>query len=311
MPDGRVSDRLPARRATDGAVARVLCVALLANLGLAAGKIAGGRFYHSFALEADGWHSLGDGLTSAIALVGLAIARRPADAGHPYGHRKFEVLAACAIGILLVAVAGQVLTEAFHHTFVEKAHTPIFGIPFVAVLASTLAVNLALSIYESRAGARLGSPLLLSDAQHARADCFITAGILASALLTRIGWQQADLIAAVVVALLIGKAGVDVITSNLRYLTDSALVDPRRIEAIVTRVECVRKAHYDPDARHPRRNLRRPARRAAGELSVTDVDRVLRLIEHELRARLDSIADIVIHPEPNKEQRHGTAYAPV
>ena len=274
-----------------------------------AAKIAGGRLFHSFALEADGWHSLGDGLTSAIALIGLGIARRPADAGHPYGHRKFEVLAASAIGLLLVALAGRVLNDAFDHAFVEKAHTPVVGVSFVLVLAATLAVNLALSIYESRAGARLASPLLLSDAQHARADCFITAGILASALRTRLGWQQADLVGGAVVALLIGKAGVEIITSNLRYLTDSALVDPRRIEAIVTRVEYVRAAHSirtrgTPGAIFVDLRVELPA-----ELNVSDVDQVLRLIEHELRARLDSIADIVIHPEPNKEQSHGTVHA--
>jgi cation diffusion facilitator family transporter len=295
----------------DRAVARVLGVALFTNLGLAAAKIAGGRLCHSFALEADGWHSIGDGLTSGIALIGLMIARRPADAGHPYGHRKFEVLAACAIGLFLIALAGRVIGEAFGHAFVEKTHAPVVGLSVVLVLVVTFAVNLALSIYEARAGARLGSALLVSDAQHVRADCFVTGGILASALLTRVGWHEADLAAAAAVALLIGKAGVDVIAANLRYLTDGALVDPERIQAVVTRVANVRAAHSirtrgTPGAIFVDLRIELP-----GELSVSEVDRIMRVIEQELRARFDSITDVVIHPQPDKEQSNGTAYASV
>ena len=295
----------------DRAVARVLGIALFTNAALAAAKIAGGRLCHSFALEADGWHSIGDGLTSMIALVGLVAARRPADASHPYGHRKFEVLAACTIGVVLLGLAGQVLGEAFNHAFVEKAHAPVIGPAVVAVLVVTFAVNLALSIYESRAGVRLGSPLLSSDAQHMRADCFVTAGILISALATRFGWHEADLVAAALIALLIGKAGIDVIAGNLRYLTDGALVDPQSIEAIVTRVPHVCAAHSIRTRGTPGAIFVDLRVELPGELSVTEIDRVARVIERELRARFDSITDVVIHPEPNKEQNNGTAYASV
>jgi cation diffusion facilitator family transporter len=295
----------------DRAVARVLGIALITNVALAVAKIAGGRLCHSFALEADGWHSIGDGLTSAIALAGLVMSRRPADAKHPYGHRKFEVLAACAIGLLLLGLSAQVLREAFEHAFVEKTHAPVVDMTIVAVLAATFAVNLTLSIYEARAGVRLGSPLLASDAKHVRADCYVTGGILVSALATRHGWHQADLVAGALVALLIGKAGIDVIASNLCYLTDGALVDPRRIEAIVTRVANVRAAHSirtrgTPGAIFVDLRVELPA-----DLSVSEVDGILRVIEHELRARLDSITDVVIHPQPDKEQSDGTVYARV
>jgi cation diffusion facilitator family transporter len=293
----------------DRAVARVLGIALITNVGLAAAKIAGGRLCHSFALEADGWHSIGDGLTSAIALGGLLVAKRPADAKHPYGHRKFEVLAACAIGVLLLGLSGQVLGEAFQHAFVEKAHAPVVGLSILAILAATFAVNLALSIYEARAGARLGSTLLASDAKHVRADCYVTGGILVSALATRHGWHEADLVAAALVAVLIGKAGIDVIASNLRYLTDGALVDPRRIEAIVTRVANVRAAHSIRTRGTPGAIFVDLRVELPGELSVSEVHEILSVIEDELRARFDSITDVVIHPQPDKEQSHETEYA--
>ena len=72
---------------------------------MALAKLVYGIISHSAAMEADGFHSLFDGASNVIGLVGMWFAARPADAGHPYGHAKFETVAAAVIGIML-AFAG-------------------------------------------------------------------------------------------------------------------------------------------------------------------------------------------------------------
>ena len=59
-------------------------------------------------MQADGIHSVFDSLGNVIGLVGISLAARPADAGHPYGHSKFETYGSLAIGVLLLFAAFEV-----------------------------------------------------------------------------------------------------------------------------------------------------------------------------------------------------------
>src|SRR5687768_14705638 len=83
-------------------VVRVLLVTLLLNWLVAAVKIAIGVISGRTAVLADGFHSLLDGANNLVALVAMWQAGQPPDEMHPYGHRKFENLAAMLIGGLVV-----------------------------------------------------------------------------------------------------------------------------------------------------------------------------------------------------------------
>ena len=74
----------------------VLVQVLALNLVVAAVKLAYGLMTGAISMVADGIHSLMDSSSNVVGLVGTAIAARPPDPGHPYGHRKFEVIAAAA-----------------------------------------------------------------------------------------------------------------------------------------------------------------------------------------------------------------------
>ena len=71
------------------AVVRVLYRVLFLNLGVAIVKILLGYFTGAVSILSDGFHSLTDASSNVVALVGVSIARRPPDADHPYGHRKY------------------------------------------------------------------------------------------------------------------------------------------------------------------------------------------------------------------------------
>ena len=74
-------------------VVRVLYRVLWINLGVAVAKITLGYATGAVSILSDGFHSLTDSASNHVGLVGIAVARRPPDANHPYGHRKYETMA--------------------------------------------------------------------------------------------------------------------------------------------------------------------------------------------------------------------------
>ena len=82
-------------------VKATLVAVLVLNLVVALAKLVVGWVSASISMVADGFHSLTDSASNVVGLIGISVAARPPDEDHPYGHRKFETLAALLIGALL------------------------------------------------------------------------------------------------------------------------------------------------------------------------------------------------------------------
>src|SRR5258707_14697667 len=83
-------------------VSRVLVRVLLLNLAVAIAKIAFGYASGAISILSDGFHSLTDAASNVAGLVGVRAARQPPDEDHPYGHRKYETVAAAVGGVVLL-----------------------------------------------------------------------------------------------------------------------------------------------------------------------------------------------------------------
>src|SRR6059058_237989 len=97
------------------AVVRVLARVLLLNLAVALAKIAFGYASGAISILSDGFHSLTDAASNVVGLVGVRAANRPPDEDHPYGHRKYETVAAAAVTVFLLLVMIEVLRNAWGH----------------------------------------------------------------------------------------------------------------------------------------------------------------------------------------------------
>jgi cation diffusion facilitator family transporter len=289
---------IPPGVAADVAIRRVLYLALALNLLVAAAKIGFGRFAHFLAIEADGYHSLTDALSSVVALVGAGLALRPPDEDHPYGHRKLEVLAAIVIGLALVGLSVRIAGDVVRHARGGTAHAPAVTAGAFAVLATTLLVNLAVSLHQAREGRRLRSQVLLSDAQHTRSDCWVTGAVLLTAILARLGVPQVDVPAAALVAVIIGKAGVEIVLTNARYLSDAALIAPAQVRRVAGAVAGVERVHTIRSRGTPSAIYLDLRMQVAGHLSVLETAAISRRVEAAIRSELDSVVDVTIHAEP-------------
>jgi len=212
-------------------VARVLTRVLFFNIAVAAAKLALGYASGAVSVVSDGYHSLADSTSNIIGLVGLRISSKPPDADHPYGHSKFETLAAGGIFVFLVLAVFEIGRAAVKRLgAAEPAHV---GWISFAVMLATLVINVAVVVYESRAGRRLNSELLLADATHTRSYVFATVGVLFSLAAMWLGYPILDSIGGIAIAVLIAPTSYEIARDATGILSDRVVIDEDAIRHVV------------------------------------------------------------------------------
>ncbi len=117
----------------------VLWSVLACNLVVALAKLSYGLMTEALAMQADGFHSLFDGVSNVVGLTGLWLAAAPPDYHHPYGHKKFETLAAVRIGGMLVTTCLYLIWRSYL-SWAGTTSPTVTGISF-GVMVMTMAIN--------------------------------------------------------------------------------------------------------------------------------------------------------------------------
>ncbi len=210
-------------------VRQVLVITLVLNILVAVSKIVIGAWSGVLSISADGVNSLVDASSNVIALFANRLANRPPDADHPYGHRRFETIAALLIGAFLLLTAFELISTVIER--LQGTHETLVIAPLAfVVMIVTLAVNIFVNTYETRAANRLNSELLSADAAHTRSDIFVTISVLVSmGLVAVFQWSWADTAATIVIIGFILKAAWEVLSRTTRVLVDTAPFDPQQL----------------------------------------------------------------------------------
>lgn len=224
------------------AIVRVLWVILLLNLGVAAAKYCYGSLTGSLAMRTDGIASVFDGLSNVVGIVGIHLAAQPADDNHPYGHAKFETYASLAIGVSLLVAAFDIAVQAFSH-LAHGVDPVTVDAGSYAVMGATLAVNIAVSLYERRAGARLKSEVLMADGLHTASDALVSVSVIISLILVQMGLPLADPVASFVVMAAILHSAWEIFRQASATLADEARIPTSEVEAVAEGVPGVRSVH--------------------------------------------------------------------
>jgi cation diffusion facilitator family transporter len=280
-----------------GDVTRVLTRVLFLNLAVAVAKIAFGYASGAISILSDGFHSLTDTASNVVGLVGIRAARRPPDEDHPYGHRKYETVAAVAVVGFLAVVMLEVVRNAFNQFTGRSGPLEISNVG-LAIMAVTIIVNLLVVRYESAAAERLGSEVLLADAMQTRGDVWTSFTVIAALVGVRAGLPILDPIAALVVAGFIGYAGVQIASTTTRILSDRIVMSESDIEQVVLGVDGVIGCHHirtRGSADHVFLDLHVWL---PGDLSLTSAHSLSHVVKDRLMARYPQIVDAVIHLEP-------------
>lgn len=212
------------------AARRITWVSVAVNLCLTVVQIAAGVFSKSQALIADGIHTLSDLVSDFVVLVAGHHASKDADAGHPYGHHRFETAASLVLGLLLLAVGVGMLWSA-----VDKLQTPS-AIAQVHPLALWVAGGALVSKellfrYMLAVAKRVKSSMLVANAWHARSDAASSLVVGVGIVGNLMGYPILDPIAALVVGLMVTRMGWGFTWNALHDLMDRA-VDEAEVTAI-------------------------------------------------------------------------------
>jgi cation diffusion facilitator family transporter len=267
------------------------------NLAVAVIKLVLGSSMGALSLLADSLHALLDASSNVVGLVGIAIASRPADAGHPYGHRRFETIAALTIGLFILSGMGGILYGVVEG-LAGRRRAPDVSWTSAAIVLVTIVANLAISRYESRRAAQLKSGLLEADAAHTMSDTMGACGVLLSFGVVALGWGQADLVGAVLVAILIGRTAFSILRANLGVLADHVQLDPNEVRRVAMQVAHVQGAHKvrsrgSVDHVHVDLHIHvDPA------MSVARAHDVTHDVAAAVRTAFPEVADVIIHTEP-------------
>lgn len=278
-------------------IRNVLWIVFVLNISVAAAKLLYGLLTHSAAMQADGLGSFFDGATCIVGLFGMWFAVRPADKSHQYGHAKFETFTAAAIAVTLLAGGYTVLRGAIENLLGRGAPTEVGAGSFVVMLA-TVAVNVFVVIWETRAGRRLGSEVLIADSRPTLIDVAVSLGVIVSLVLVKLGLARADGVVAVLAALVFLPTAVGLIRSIGRTLSDAARLPAADVEEVARAIPGVSDCHTVRTRGLERRVYVDLHLVVSAEETVEGGHGIAHAAEEALRARYAEIADVVVHIEP-------------
>ncbi len=181
---------------------QISILGIIVNILLAIGKITTGIFTKSASILADGVNSGTDVFSSAINLIGIKVAQKPADKEHPYGHEKAEVISGFLITLIILGSGLFIIYDAITG-FLGKQVITISYIAFF-VMASSAIINFIMSKLKIHYGKKENSVSLLSDGIHSRIDVLVSLGVFIGLFLVKY-WAHFDSIIALLIGLYITK----------------------------------------------------------------------------------------------------------
>ncbi len=224
-------------------VRRVLIITLLLNLFVLGLKAFVGVATGSLSLLADALHSLTDSANNILGLIASRFSSPLPDRDHPYGHQKFEAVGALGIAAFLGIACFEILQGAIERLM--GTGKPIrISAGELWLLLIVLGVNIFVTYYERYEGQRVGSPILISDAQHTMSDVWVTISVLAGLVsVWAFNWQWMDVALSFPVALLVFSSGWSVLKQNLPSLVDEMAIAPEAIYEVAMQVPGVLNCH--------------------------------------------------------------------
>lgn len=280
---------------------RVAFLGLVVNLALGLSKLIGGLTGDSFALISDAINSLGDVFMSLAVLFALWIARKPADAEHPYGHTRAEAIAGSNIAVLVFFSALMVGWEAIGRLSIRHDPPPLWTVWIAAV---NVVIKEALYQYGMRVGRLTRSSAMLASAWDHRADAFSALAVLIGLCLVRWGGSAllfADEVAALAVVVMILFSAGSLFRTSASELMDVqaddqfvqdvrekaiGVVGVRDVETLWIRktgIEYLIDIHIEVDP----------------ELTVAEGHQIGHNVKDELLRSFPVVRDVLVHLEPH------------
>ena len=189
------------------------------NILLSAFKLLAGLLAHSAAMVSDAVHSASDVFSGLIVMLGLRVAARDADREHPYGHERFECVAALLLSGVLALVGGTIGLNAARDILSGKTpEAP--GLLALIAAAVSIAAKETLFWYTRGTAKRYRSTALHAEAWHQRSDALSSVGALIGIAGARMGVPVMEPAASILIALFILRVAVRIFRDAIDQMVD-------------------------------------------------------------------------------------------
>lgn len=277
------------------------------NLALTALKLVSGIIGRSGAMIADGVHSLSDLVSDFVVLVFVRIAGIPKDAGHHYGHGKFETFATMIIGGLLLWVSILLLKSGLLNIWKVISGETLEAPGYIALAAALASIACKEILFRKtyKVGEETRSDVVKANAWHHRSDALssiATAVGIGGAILLGAKGRILDPLAAMLVSVFIVREAVKLIIPSFNELMDCSLPKEVEDEILKTISEC--EGVSDPHHLYTRNIGSNYAIevhvRVDGNISLNEAHSRATNVERLLKERFGPDTHVSVHVEPVK-----------
>lgn len=282
---------------------RAVNLGLAANVLLALLKVSVGILGNSAALLADGINSTSDVAYYVVVRIFMQLARKPADREHPYGHTQLESIAALVVGAFVITTAVAIFWDAVNKIYgLWSGQTTFEGAAPVTlgVALFTVALKIGLMLYTRRIGKVTGNIAVAALAKDHRNDIFAASGAALGIFLSRNGLPWGDPLAGAVVALLVLRTGIAILSDASADLMDTVpgqelAEQVQALLADVPGVMCVEEVYAHRFGPYLVLNV---TVGIDGSISVAAGDSIASAVERRLYDKIELVRRVHVHYHP-------------
>ncbi|NQU42331.1 cation transporter [bacterium] len=291
------------RRALNDPTFRVTLWGAVVNIALSVLKVGIGLLVHSISLVADGLHSLSDLVTDAAVLIGVRAAERPADPGHPYGHGRFETLAAAFVSLVLIAVGFGIVLKAAQALYADAKN------PYSVYVLLAAGVSICSKEWMYRATRRVamqsGSSAVLANAWHHRSDALSSVAVVIGVLFGLAGFDHGDQVAGIIVGAMVIVSGGKILAASIMELSEASIEGKfyDQLHEILEKEEDVRSWHACKGRRVGREVYLDCHVLVDPAMTVRESHGLTERVENQLKSTLQVPVNLLIHIEPFHGER--------
>ena len=282
---------------------KVSMVSIIGNAVLSLLKFLAGIFAHSGAMISDAVHSASDVFSSIIVIIGVKLSTREADKEHPYGHERFECVAAIVLAVVLL-VTGLLIGRNALEQIISRDFSSSEAPGLLALVAAVVSIvsKEAMYWYTRYYAKKLDSGALMANAWHHRSDALSSVGALIGIVFARMGYRVVEPIASLVICLLILKATYDIFKDAISKMVDSG---DETVEQEIRELALQQKDVLGVDLIHTRvfgnRIYVDIEICADGQMSLEDSHAVAERVHDVIERSFPKVKHIMVHVNPAKK----------
>lgn len=273
-------------------------VSVFSNTVLVMTKLAVGVVTGSVSIVSEAAHSAVDLLAAMIAYYAVTTSDKSPDRNHAYGHGKIENISGAVEAFLIIVAAIWIIVESVHKL---SGQAPPQALEYgIGIMVLSISVNYFVSRRLFKVAKLTQSHALEADALHLEADIWTSVGVLVGLVAIKVtGLYWLDPLIAIMVALIIFKAGFDMTRNSMRELADIALPEEEQaaIRKIIQNHPMIKDYHRLRTRRSGSRRMVDVHIKLEAGLLLDQAHLACNEIETSIKALL-SPCDVIIHQEP-------------